>query len=91
MDQTITRKRVLARLWELATLPPEKTNGTLEGQIDACKLLNQMGYTPAISRLSEISETATSRTGGRDTDQKAAAWLLKEIVDSMEPNNSGIQ
>lgn len=78
-------------MWELACTPPEATKGTLEGQIDACKSLHEMGYAPAIQRLSEIANVDTSRTGGRQTDQKAAARFLKGIVGSMKPDTSGIQ
>jgi hypothetical protein len=85
------RERVIARLWELASLPPEATAGTLDGQIDGCKLLHEMGYARAIQRLSEIAGTDKSRTGGLEIDQKAAERLLEEIVGSMEPDNSRIQ
>jgi hypothetical protein len=88
---TITREKVIARLWELASLPPEETAGTLDGQIDGCKLLHEMGYARAVQRLSEIAGMDSSRTGGQETDQKAASRLLKEIVGSMEPENGRIQ
>jgi hypothetical protein len=88
---TITTEQILARMWQLASTPPEKTKGTLEGQIDACKTLHEMGYAPAIQRLSEIANMDISRTGGRQTDQKAAERLLKELVVSIKADTSGIQ
>jgi hypothetical protein len=87
---TITREHVIARMWQLASTPPEETKGTLEGQIDACESLHEMGYAPAILRLSEIANVDTSRTGGRETDQKAAARFLRKLVASMKPDTSGI-
>lgn len=88
---TISKEQIVARMWELASMSPEETKGTLDGQIEACKSLHEMGYAPAIPRLSEIANVDTSRTGGRQTDQKAAARFLKEIVGSMKPDTSGIQ
>ena len=88
---TITREQIVARMWQLASMPPEETNGTLEGQIEACKSLHEMGYAPAIPRLSEIANVDAARTGGRQTDQKAAAKFLRELVGSMKPDTSGIQ
>ena len=88
---TITKEQIVARMWELASLPPEETKGTLKGQISACESLHEMGYAPAIPRLSEIANEKTSRTGGRQTDQKAAEKILRKIVVSMKPGTSGIQ
>ncbi len=88
---TITREQIVARMWQLASIAPEETNGTLKGQIDACKSLHENGYAPAIRRLSEIANVDSARTGGRQTDQKAAARFLRELVGSMKPHTSGIQ
>jgi hypothetical protein len=88
---TITKEQIIARMWELASLPPEETKGTLKGQIDACESLHQMGYAPAIPRLREIANEETSRTRGRETDQKAAEKFLRKVVVSMKPDTSGIQ
>ena len=88
---TITKEQIVARMWELASMPPEETKGTLKGQIDACESLHEMGYAPAIPRLSEIANVDTSRTGGRQTDQKAAEKILRKVVVSRKPDTSGIQ
>jgi hypothetical protein len=88
---TITKEQIVARMWELASLPPEETKGTLKGQISACESLHEMGYAPAIPRLSEIANEETSRPGGRQTDQKAAEKILRKVVVSMKPDTSGIQ
>jgi hypothetical protein len=88
---TITREQIVARMWELASIPPEETKGTLGGQIDACQSLHELGYAPAISKLSEIANLETSRTRGRQTDQKAAEKFLRKLVVSMKPDTSGIQ
>jgi hypothetical protein len=88
---TITTEQILTRMWQLASTPPEKTEGTLDGQIEACKTLHEMGYAPAIHRLSEIADMDISRTRGRQTDQATAERLLKELVDSITPDTTGIQ
>jgi hypothetical protein len=88
---TITREQIVARMWELASIPPEETKGTLGGQIDACQSLHELGHAPAISKLSEIANVETSRTRGRQTDQKAAEKFLRKLVVSMKPDTSGIQ
>jgi hypothetical protein len=88
---TITKEQIVARMWELASLPPEETKGTLKSQIDACESLREMGYAPAIPRLSEIANEETYRTSGRQTDQKAAEKILRKVIVSMKPDTSGIQ
>lgn len=71
---------------------PEQTNGNFEGQISACKdLYEKVRYKPAIQRLNEIANLDPSASGGRQTDQKAAAEALREIVGSIKPYKSGIQ
>jgi hypothetical protein len=87
-----TREQVIARMWELASMPPHRTNGNFEGQIGACKwLYEKVEYAPAILRLKEIANMDPSETGGRQTDQKAAAEALKEIVSSINPDKTGVQ
>ena len=87
-----TREQVIARMWELASMPPDRTRGNFGGQIDACKwLYANVEYAPAIHRLKEIANIDPSETGGRQTDQKAAAEALKEIVTSIKPDKAGVQ
>jgi hypothetical protein len=89
---TVTKEQIIARLWELASLPPKQTNGNFEGQISACKsLYEKVEYAPAIRRLNEIANMDPSKTGGRHTDQKAAAAALMEIVGSVKPDKIGVQ
>jgi hypothetical protein len=89
---TITKEQIIERLWQLASLPPEQTNGNFEGQISACKsLYEKLKYEPAIRRLNEIANLDPSVTGGRQTDQKAATIVLKEIVGSIKPYKDGVQ
>jgi hypothetical protein len=88
---TATRERIILRIWQLASTPPEKTRGRLKSQIDACKMLHEYGYPPAIQMLNDIANMDTSRTGGRETDQKAAARLLKKIVGSITPDSGRMQ
>jgi hypothetical protein len=89
---TVTKEQIIARLWELASLSPEETNGNFEGQISACKsLYEKVRYAPAIQRLNQIATIGPSETGGRHTDQKAAAKALREIVGSVKPNKTGVQ
>jgi hypothetical protein len=87
-----TRQQVIARMWELASMPSDRTKGNFGGQIGACKwLYEKVEFAPAIHRLKEIAEIDPSETGGRQTDQKAAAKALKEIVTSIKPDTTGIQ
>jgi hypothetical protein len=89
---TVTKEQIIARLWELASLPPKQTNGSFEGQISACKsLYEKVKYAPAIQRPNEIANMDPPETGGRQTDQKAAAKALKEIVGSVKPDKSEVQ
>jgi hypothetical protein len=89
---TITKEQILAKLWEFASIPPEQSNGRLKSQIAASQSLYEKGvHAPAIQRLSEIADMDASRTGGRHTDQKAAANALKEIIGSVKPDKSGVQ
>ena len=88
----ITKEQLIARLWELASLPPERTNGNFKGQISACKdLYEKVRYEPAIQRLNEIASLDPSASGGRQTDQKAAAEALRKIVGSIKVDKSGVQ
>ena len=65
-DPNEVRKAVVAKLWELASMSPEQTDGALKGQIKACKTLYLLcGYQPALQRLSEIASIDASRTKGR--------------------------
>jgi hypothetical protein len=87
-----TRKQLIERMWELASMPPDRTNGNFEGQIGACKwLYEKVEYAAAIQRLKEIADMDPSETGGRQTDQKAAAEALKEIVRSIDPDMTKTQ
>jgi hypothetical protein len=88
----ITKEQIIARLWELASLPPERTNGNFEGQISACKdLYEKVRYESAIQRLNEIANLDPSVSGGRQADQKAAAEALRKIVGSVKVGERGIQ
>jgi hypothetical protein len=89
---TVTKGQILARLWQLASLQPEETDGRLKGQIFACKrVYEKVRYGPAIQRLNEIANMDPSRTGGRQTDQKTSAKVLNGLVGSIKPCKSGVQ
>jgi hypothetical protein len=89
---TVTKEQIIARLWQLASLQPEETEGRLKGQIFACKsVYEKVRYAPAIQRLNEIANMDPSRTGGRQTDQKTAAKVLNELIGSVKPSKSGVQ
>lgn len=82
--------KLLKRL--VSSIKVDKTNGSFEGQISACKsLYEKVEYAPAIQRLNEIANMDPSETGGRQTDQKAAAEALREIVGSVKPDKTGVQ
>jgi hypothetical protein len=87
-----TKRRVVAKLWEFAMITPEQSHGRLKDQIACCKdLYENFRYAPALQRLSEIANMDASRTRGRQSGQKAAAKLLKEYLNSIKPDKSGVQ
>jgi hypothetical protein len=85
------RRALLAKMRELASIPPERTRGTLRDQIAACKLMLSIGYQPALLRISEIANIHASRTNGHRRDQESAARLLKTYLDGIKPDKSGVQ
>ncbi|MGB8537005.1 MAG: hypothetical protein WCD57_11360 [Acidobacteriaceae bacterium] len=85
------RKALVAKMWELASIPPERSRGMLRDQIAACKLMLKIGYQPALQRLSEIASMDASRTKGRRRDQEAAEKLLKSSLIRIKPDTSGVQ
>ena len=89
---SVTKKQLIARLWELAAIPPEKTRGNLKGQISACNTAYcTFGYEPALGRLSELASIDAARTRGLRRDQESAAKLLRRLLSSLKPDKSGIQ
>jgi hypothetical protein len=87
-----TREDLVAKLLEFASIPPEQTKGTLNGQIRACKTLcGEWGYQPALQKLSEIASIDASRTKGSRRDQEAAPKLLKKYLNAIKLDKSGVQ
>jgi hypothetical protein len=85
-------RAIVKRLWELASVPPERSRGRLHDQINVCKMLyRRFGYQRALKRLSEIAAIDASRTNGRTRDQEAAAKLLKKYLSAIKPDKSGVQ
>jgi hypothetical protein len=88
----LTRARVIARLKELAALPPEQTSGTLKGQVDASKLMYQVSeQLQVLQMLGDIASVDTSRTKGRDRDQEAALKLQKKLLRGADPATGIVQ
>ena len=88
----ITRKMVRKRLWELAQLEPERTRGSLKGQVACCEQMHRLfKFEPALQRLNELAGIDPSRTRGRRTSQDKASNLLKRIVSSLEIDSSRVQ
>jgi hypothetical protein len=88
----IANRAVCKRLWELAQIEPEKTRGSLKGQVECCeKMYCVFGFEPALQRLHELASIDPSRTRGRRTSQDKAAKLLKRIVSSLKTDKSRVQ
>jgi hypothetical protein len=89
---SVTKEQLIARLWELAAIPPEKTRGNLKGQISACNTAYcTFGYEPALGRLGELASIDPARTRGRRRDQESATKLLKRLLSSLRADKSGVQ
>jgi hypothetical protein len=89
---TVTKEMIIAKLCEFAAITPEQSQGSLKGQIAACKSMYEKGeFQRATQRLSELANMDPSRTGGHRHDQEAAAKLLKGFVSSIKPDKSGLQ
>lgn len=88
-DRNDVRRFIIAKMCEFATMPPEKTKGTLSGQIKACRdLYVEWGYQPALRMLGQIANVDTSRTNGRSRDQEAAAKLQKRFLTAIKVTKS---
>jgi hypothetical protein len=82
---SVTKGWMIARLWELAAIPPEETRGNLRDQIKSCKVLYcTFGYKPALGRLSELASIDPARTKGHRRGQESAAKWLKRLVSSIK-------
>jgi hypothetical protein len=89
---TFTKGKAIAWYWEFAQTPPEKTRGSIRGQIEACRQMHRLGHEPALARLSELANIDASRTKGHRRGQEAAEKLLKRLVSSIKVDKSqGIQ
>jgi hypothetical protein len=88
---TFTKEKAIARLWELAAMPPERTRGSIRGQIEACKLLYELGHEPALAMLSELANIDPCRTKGHRRGQEAAEKVLKRLISSIKVDKSAIQ
>jgi hypothetical protein len=88
---TFTKENVIALYRKLAAMPPERTRGSIKGQIEACKDMYELGYEPALAMLSELAKIDPSRTRGHRRGQEAAEKLLKRIVSSIKVDKNGVQ
>jgi hypothetical protein len=71
-----SRDRLLARLWEIADLDPEKTRGSLSGQVKALSLIAAIeGLIPDRRAVSAQTKPAPPPV---TADIYAAAWLKKQ-------------
>jgi hypothetical protein len=80
---TQTRDRVLARLWELASLAPEMTRGSMSGQVKALSLIAAIeglipGRRPASAQNKPAPPPVTA-------DIYPAAWLRKQQENGVSP------
>jgi hypothetical protein len=78
-----SRERVLARLWEIADLDPERTRGSASAQVKAISMII------AIEGLIPDRRSASARNKPADPPVKAeiyqAAWLRKQREDADSP------
>ena len=78
-EPSLSRKKMLSPLyWDIAATTPEETRGSIRDQIRACRnMYRDLGYEPALKRLSELANIDAARTKGHRRGQEAAAKLLK--------------
>ena len=77
------RERLLARLWEIADLDPEKTRGSLSGQVKALSLIAAIeGLIPDRRAVSAQNKPAPSPV---TADIYAAAWLKERQENAGSP------
>jgi hypothetical protein len=78
-----TRERVLARLWEIADLDPERTRGSASAQVKAISMI------VAIEGLIPDRRALSAQNKPADPPVKAeiyqAAWLRKQREDADSP------
>jgi hypothetical protein len=97
MDQTTEEptwslEKAIRALLSIAEKSPEVTHGSVRYQIQACKMMYELGYEPALGRLSEIANTDPARTKGNRRGQESATKLLKRLASSIKVDkNQGIQ
>jgi hypothetical protein len=78
-----SRDRLLARLWEIADLDPEKTRGSLSGQVKALSLIAAIeGLIPDRRPVSAQTKPAPPPVAA---DIYAAAWLTQQQENMGSP------
>jgi hypothetical protein len=89
----LDRDQVLDRLWEIATLSPEMTRGSITGQVKAISIIVAMeNFIPsrravdrlAIDRLAVHSENKSAPAPTPHT----AAWLARHKATTLDPQPS---
>jgi hypothetical protein len=88
---TFTRADAIGRYWKIAAKEPQETKGSLRNQIEACKMMYELGHEPALGRLSQLANIDPARTKGNRRGQESAAKLLGRLVSSIKPDKSGVQ
>lgn len=93
MEEPIwNRQKSIAKCWEIASKEPEQTKGNLMVQIEACKMMCELGHEPALKRLSELANIDPARTKGNRRGQDAAAKLLNGLLSSVKVGKAqGVQ
>jgi hypothetical protein len=80
-QQTITRQRVLNRLWEIANLGPEQTRGSITGQVKALSMIVSIEGLIPNPRAASAEKPAPS-AGKAQIYQ--AAWLRKRNAEAVQ-------
>jgi hypothetical protein len=86
MDRDQIRERILDRLWELASLRPEATKGSITGQIKAVALIAAIeGHLPDRRHTPSPGQTAAPAI---KPNIYVAEWLRKRQEEAAEPAES---
>ena len=88
---TLAKEKLIALYWAIAAATPEETRGSIKGQIRACRnMYLDLGYAPALKRLSELANIDAARTRGHRRVREAAENLLKRLLCSIKVDKNAV-
>jgi hypothetical protein len=86
MDRDQIRGRILDRLWELASLPPEATKGSITGQVKAVAMIAAIeGQLPDRRHSPALGQFASPAV---KPNIYVSEWLRKRQEEAAEPQES---